>query len=153
LNGKALRVRDVVLKAIDPEALLFSDIEFALPNEGERAAAVSEALAACEASYPGMLKRLRDMAAQELSVDPATFEGIEARARNATGVSAELRLDAFAMRVAAFESGNGDIEGLASLLVHKPPRNWSDRDLEQGLFELAKLARRFKEAEAFARVK
>jgi hypothetical protein len=153
LDEKAQRVRDVVLKANDPEALLFSDIEVALPNEGERAAAVFEVLAACEASYPGMLERLRDMTARELSVDPSTFEGIEARARNATGVSAELRLDAFAMRVAAFESGNGDIEGLASLLVHKPARNWSDRDLEQALFELAKLARRFKEAEAFARVK
>jgi len=153
LDEKAQRVRDVVLKANDPEALLFSDIEVALPNEGERAAAIFEALATCEASYTGMLERLRDTAARELSVDPATFEGIEARARNATGVSAELRLDAFAMRVAAFESGNGDIEGLASLLVHKPARNWSDRDLEQALFELAKLARRFKEAEAFARVK
>ena len=153
LNGKARRVRDVVLKANDPEALLFSDIEAALPHERERAAADYEELIAAEVSYPAMLARLREMAAKELSVDPVTFAGIEARARNATGVSAELRLDAFAMRVAAFESGDGDIEGLASLLVHKPARNWSDRDLEQALFELAKLARRFKEAEAFARVK
>jgi hypothetical protein len=57
------------------------------------------------------------------------------------------------MRLAAFETSDGDIEGLASLLVHKPARNWSDRDFEQALFELAKLSRRFKEAEAFARVK
>lgn len=153
LDEKARRVRDVVLKANDPEALLFSDIEAALLHEGERAAAVYDALVAVEASYPTMLERLRDIAAKELSVDPVTFEGIEARARNTTGVSAELRLDAFAMRMAAFESGDGDIEGLASLLVHKPARNWSDRDFEQALFELAKLARRFKEAEAFARVK
>ncbi|RYG34715.1 MAG: hypothetical protein EON93_07640 [Burkholderiales bacterium] len=153
LDEKARRVRDVILKANDPEALLFSEIEAVLPHEGERAAAVHDALVAAEASYPDMLHRLRDTAAKELSVSPDTFEGIDARARNATGVSAELRLDAFAMRVAAFESGDGDIEGLASLLVHKPARNWSDRDFEQALFELAKLARRFKEAEAFARVK
>lgn len=153
LDEKARRVRDIVLKANDPEALLFSDIEEALPQEGERAAAVFAALAASEASYPQMLERLRETAARELSVEPTTFEGMEARARNASGVSAELRLDAFAMRVAAFETGNGDIEGLASLLVHKPARNWSDRDFEQALFELAKLARRFKEAEALARVK
>lgn len=153
LDHKARRIRDVVLKANDPEALLFSDIEAALPHEAERAASVFEALAAAESAYPSMLERLRTAAAHDLSVDPATFRGIEARAHTATGVSAELRLDAFAMRLAAFETGDGDIEGLASLLVHKPARNWSDRDFEQALFELAKLSRRFKEAEAFARVK
>jgi hypothetical protein len=57
------------------------------------------------------------------------------------------------MRAGAFDAGNGDIEGLASLLIHKPPRNWSDREHEQASFELAKLARRFREAEAFAAVK
>lgn len=153
LSEKARRIRDVVLKANDPETLLFSDIESVVPHEAERAASVFEAVLAAEAAYPDMLERLRVAAARELSVDPATFGGIEARARTATGVSAELRLDAFAMRLAAFETSDGDIEGLASLLVHKPARNWSDRDFEQALFELAKLSRRFKEAEAFARVK
>jgi hypothetical protein len=153
LDQKARQIRDMVLKANDPEALLFSDIEAVLPHEAERAASVFDALVTAEASYPKMMDRLRVAAARDLSVDPATFEGIETRAHTATGVSAELRLDAFAMRLAAFETGDGDIEGLASLLVHKPPRNWSDRDFEQALFELAKLSRRFKEAEAFARVK
>lgn len=153
LDQKARQVRDVVLKANDPEALLFADIEAALPHEIDRAAAVNEALLRAEASYPEMLQRLRIAIARELSVDPNTFEGITDRAHTAAGVSADLRLDAFSMRVAAFESGDGDIEGVASLLVHKPARNWSDRDFEQALFELAKLARRFKEAEVFAGVK
>jgi hypothetical protein len=153
LNDKARGVRDVALKANDPEALLFSDLETALPHEVDRAAAVHDALLRAEASYPDMLQRLRIAVARELSVDPKTFEGITDRAHTAAGVSADLRLDAFSMRVAAFESGDGDIEGLASLLVHKPARNWSDRDFEQAMFELAKLARRFKEAEVFAGVK
>ena len=153
LDDKARSVRDVVLKANDPEALLFSDLEAALPHEVDRAAAVYDALARAEASYPEMLQRLRISVARELSVDPKAFNGITDRAHTAAGVSADLRLDAFSMRAAAFESGDGDIEGLASLLVHKPARNWSDRDFEQALFELAKLARRFKEAEVFAGVK
>lgn len=57
------------------------------------------------------------------------------------------------MRAGAFEGGDGDIEGLASLLVHKPPRNWSDREQEQAMFELAKLSLRFREAETFAAVR
>lgn len=153
LDDKTRNVRDVVLKADDPEGLLFTDIEAALPNEVDRAATVFAALQSTEASYPAMLERLRLAVARELTVDPETFEGLEERAKTASGVSADLRLDAFAMRAAAFESGHGDVEGLASLLVHKPARNWSDRDFEQALFELAKLARRFKEAEVFAGVK
>lgn len=153
LDEKARLVRDLVLKANDPEALLFSDIEIVLPHDPDRAVSIYEGLIQAEASYPEMLKQLRVAVAQELSVDPETFEGILDRAHTAAGVSADLRLDAFAMRAAAFESGDGDIEGLASLLVHKPARNWSDRDFQQAIFELAKLARRFKEAEVFAKVK
>ncbi|WP_206519985.1 hypothetical protein, partial [Mesorhizobium sp. M1A.F.Ca.IN.020.03.1.1] len=37
--------------------------------------------------------------------------------------------------------------------VHKPPRNWSDREQEQAMFELAKLCLRFREAETFAAVR
>ncbi len=153
LDDKARSVRDVVLKANDPEALLFSDIEAVLPYEVDRAAAVYDALLRAEASYPDMLNRLRIAIARDLSVDPTTFKGIRDRAHTAAGVSADLRLDAFSMRAAAFESGDGDVEGLASLLIHKPAGNWSDRDFEQALFESAKLARRFKEAEVFAGVK
>ena len=57
------------------------------------------------------------------------------------------------MRAAAFDGGNADIEGLASLLVHKPPHGWSDRDRDQALLEVARFGRRFREAEALATVR
>lgn len=147
------RVRDVILKAKDPEALLFADLAEVLRDEVDPAVAVAKALAASEAAYPAMLSALKGAVADHLGVDVETFEGLGIRAVTAAGVTADLRLDAFAMRAGAFEANEGDIEGLASLLVHKPPRNWSDREHEQALFELAKLARRFREAETFAGVK
>jgi len=153
LKPKSARVRDVVLRASDPEALLFSDLATILADEVDPAVAVADALLEAEAAYPAMLNELRITLAAQLGVDPNSFEGLGSRAVTASGVSADLRLDAFAMRAGAFEAGEGDIEGLASLLVHKPPRSWSDREHEQAVFELAKLARRFREAEAFAAVK
>lgn len=147
------RVRDVVMKAKDPEALLFSDLAEILKEEVDPAAAVAKALAASESAYPAMLDALKCAVAEHLGVDQESFEGLGSRAVTAAGVTADLRLDAFAMRAGAFEAKEGDIEGLASLLVHKPPRNWSDREHEQALFELAKLSRRFREAETFAAVK
>lgn len=153
LSAGAQRVRDIVLKANDPEALLFSELASALKEEVEPAVAVTNALREAEAAYGLMLAQLRELLAEQLGVDGAAFAGLGPRAATAAGVTADLRLDAFAMRAGAFEAGEGDIEGLASLLVHKPPRNWSDREHEQAMFELAKLARRFREAEAFAAVK
>lgn len=147
------RVRDVILKAKDPEALLFADLAEVLNDEVDPAVAVAEALTACETAYPAMLMALKSAVADHLGVEADTFEGLGIRAVTAAGVTADLRLDAFAMRAGAFEANEGDIEGLASLLVHKPPRNWSDREHEQAVFELAKLSRRFREAETFAGVK
>ncbi|NTG16355.1 ATP-binding protein [Agrobacterium rhizogenes] len=153
LPDKVRRIRDIVLKATDPEALLFSDLTEALIAEADPVVAISEALLVSEKGYPLMLHELRLQLADLLGVDPETFDGLGPRAITASGVTADLRLDAFIMRSGAFASQTGDIEGLASLLVHKPPRNWTDREHEQAVFEMAKLARRFREAEMFAGVK
>ena len=153
LAPQVTRVRDIILKASDPEELLFADLAEVLREEADPATTVVAALFASEAAYPAMLLELTDVLAFQLGVDSKTFAGLGPRAVTAAGITADLRLDAFAMRAGAFEAGEGDIEGLASLLVHKPSKNWSDREHEQARFELAKLARRFREAEAFAAVK
>jgi hypothetical protein len=153
VNAVARRVRDVVLKASDPEALLFTDLMDVLKNEADPAVVVHAALAECEAAFAKMLTELREAMAEQLGVDASTFEGLGLRSVTVTGVTADLRFDAFAMRAGAFEGGEGDVEGLASLLVHKPARSWTDREEQQARFELAKLTRRFREAEALAAIK
>ena len=75
-----------------------------------------------------------------------------ARAESIRNLTNDYAFEAFCTRAAAFEGG-GDIEGLASLLVHRPAHGWSDRDREQALLELARLGRRFREAEAVATVR
>lgn len=153
LSPRARKVRDIVLKANDPEALLFTDLADALSEVTDPAMTIAKALTETEAAYPAMLAELARNLAVRLGVDPETFAGLGPRALTASGVTADLRLDAFATRAGAFDGGDGDIEGLASLLVHRPSRSWSDREHEQAQFELARLAVRFKEAEAFAGLK
>ncbi len=153
IDANVRKIRDIVLKASDPEALLFSDLSAALDGEIDPAVTVAASLLSAESAYPRMLTDLRSKLAELLGVSVDTFEGIGTRAITASGVTADLRVDAFIMRAGAFGDGTGDIEGLASLLVHKPPRNWSDREQQQAVFEMAKLARQFREAEAFASVK
>jgi len=145
-------VRSVVLKASDPEALLFDDLPEAL---GERLTAdiVFDALIECEAAYPALLEQMRLALARALGADPGSFEGIRARAESVSGLTNDLTFDAFAMRTAAFEGAGADIEGLVSLLLHRPASSWSDRDREQALVEMARMGRRFRELEALAAVR
>jgi hypothetical protein len=152
VGEEARLVRGVVLKSRDPEALLFDDLPEAL---GDRLSAdlVFDALGICEAAYPKLLEQLRAALARAVGVDVETLAGIAARAETVKELTNDYAFEAFAMRAAAFDGGDGDIEGLASLLLHKPAQNWSDRDRDQALIEMARFGRRFRELEALAVVR
>ena len=152
VGDRARQIRGVVLKSSDPEALLFDNLPAALGDVLD-AEVVYEALLACEQAYPKLLEELRVALAKVLGVDPYTFEGLNERVEIVKGLTNDLSFDAFAMRAAAFETAQGDIEGLVSILLHKPASSWTDRDCAQALTELARYGRRFRELEALAVVR
>ncbi len=152
LDKDALALRAIVLKADDPEALLFE----ALPQTfGDRLSPelVHAGLLACEASYELLLVELRHALARALGVDIATFGGMTERVAAIKGLTNDYAFDAFADRSAAVEQETGDIESLVSVLLHRPARSWSDRDREEALTEIARFGRRFRELEALAVVR
>ncbi len=152
LDEDTRTVRSVVVKAEDPEALLFD----ALPDTfGERLTPdlVYEALLQCEAGYPGLLIELRQALARALGVELDSFSGISERVACVRGLTNDYAFDALADRAAAIEDGTGDLESLVSVLLHRPARSWSDRDREEALTEIARFGRRFRELEALAVVR
>lgn len=152
IDEQARIVRGVVSKAEDPERLLFDDLPAAL---GERLSpeAIFDAILAVEAAYPQLLAELRTALGRALGVNPEDFGGIGERTAAIKGLTNDYNFDAFADRAAAIEDGSGDIESLVSVLLHKPARNWSDRDREEALTEIARYGRRFRELEALAVVR
>lgn len=152
LSPAAKEVRRVILRARDPEALLFEDLPAALGEE-LNAQLVFDALGEAERAYPELLDELREALARALAVDPATFAGLRDRAASVKDLTNDFAFEGFAMRAAAFEDGDGDIEGVASVLVHKPARSWSDRDREQALMQMARYGQQFRELEALAVVR
>lgn len=149
IGQDAQEVRRIVLKANDPETLLFDALPAAF---GERLTAdlVFNALVECELAYPLLRDELTLALARALGADLESFEGVTARAETVTGLTNDLGFEAFAMRAAGFEQGDRDIEGLVSLLVHKPASSWSDRDRDQALTEMVRYGRRMRELEALA---
>ena len=151
-SASAVAIRNAVLRSNDPEALLFDDLPAAMPDSARSAVTVVSALEECEGHYTALLEEVRVALARALGADAKDFHGVGARAESIRNLTNDYTFEAFCTRAAAFEGG-GDIEGLASLLVHKPAHGWSDRDREQALLELARLGRRFREAEAVATVR
>lgn len=152
ISEDARAVRAIVLKASDPERLLFE----ALPEAfGERLTPelIMASLDECRGAYPAVLQQMRDAMARALGVDRNSFAGLAERAEVISNLTNDYNFEAFARRAALFESGSGDIEGLVSLLLHKPAHGWSDRDRDQALVEMAAYGRRFRELEALAVVR
>jgi hypothetical protein len=148
VTSAAADVRDVVTRADDPEALLFAD----LPRVASAPPTVIDALRECEGAYDQLLADLRS--ALSTAVGAAEdFAGVAARVETVVGTTGDLRFDAFATRLKAFDGSQGDIEGLASMLVHKPARSWSDLDRQRAFAELFRFGRSLREAEGLAKLR
>ena len=165
LSANAIRVRDLFKLAKDPNKFLFDDIPTTfgghriLDNDKTLIAVVEEVREGLEElvhSYSSMLHRLNDLMLAELQVPNTSAQALgelRARAENIKEIGGDFRLNAFTSRLAVFRGEEEDIEGIASLAANKPPRDWTDPDLERASVELADLSQRFIRAENFARVK
>ncbi|MCY4227322.1 MAG: ATP-binding protein [Gammaproteobacteria bacterium] len=165
LSANAIRVRDLFKLAKDPNKFLFDDIPTAfggheaLDNDQKLNVIVhevQEGLQELVDSYPSMLHRLNDLMLAELQVPNASTQALgelQSRAENIKEIGGDFRLSAFIGRLASFNGSGEDIEGIAGLAANRPPRDWTDPDLERATVELADLSQKFIRAENFARVK
>jgi hypothetical protein len=103
-------------------------------------------------AYEKMLAEVEGKMLEALDARMDDLEALRERARSVSGISGDLRLDAFATRLANFDGSRASLEGILSLAAEKPPRDWVDRHIDAAILELAKFARRFREAEAFVAV-
>lgn len=165
LSAEASRIRDIFKHATDPNRLLLDDlpalvganIELSSESKLSRAVlAVRNGVAELQQRYRKLLDELRRLLLKELhvlDVSSPNLAVLRERAENVRDVSGDFRLNAFIGRIARFTGSDADVEGLASLAANKPPRDWTDPDVDQAALELASFAQQFIRAEAFARVK
>ena len=165
LSANAVNIRDLFKRARDPNQFLFDDIPGTLGEDMSLAsdkdlrrviAKVRDGLEELLQAYPSMLHRLRDIMLSELQVpntSPQSLAEVRARADNIRQLAGDFRLDALVGRLSQFDGSDQNFEGIASLAANKPPRDWTDSDLDYAAVELADLAQKFLRAETFARVK
>ena len=154
LGQTAKDMRDMLLKASDPHKVLFVDLASLLnaADGKDYVKALRAPLQELAGAYDKMLGEVEAKMFDALDASREDFEALRERACSVSGVSGDLRLDAFATRLANFDGSRASLEGILSLAAEKPTRDWVDRHIDAATLELAKFARRFREAEAFVTV-
>lgn len=155
LSERGAVLRKILLNASDPHRALFVDlpVTFQPADNDSIGIAVAEALCELVHAYPAMLRSLAQSMLAALSQEAADLAELHERAKTVAGVSGDLRLDAFASRLAAFDGTDLAMEGIASLCINKPTRDWSDRDPDRAAVAIAEFALQFRKIEVLARIK
>jgi hypothetical protein len=155
ISDIARDVRDTLLKASDPHKVLFIDLAALLEKNGGRSYvdALRGPVTEIAHAYDNLLARIQTSMLEALDAPAGRLDRLRARAEVLTGVTGDLRQDAFATRLAKHDGSKESIEGILSLAANKPPRDWNDRDIDIALLDIAQAALRFRQAEAFASVK
>ena len=165
LSTNGIKVREMFKHANDPNKFLFDDIPTAFGNqsslEGSLELAnivknVRRGLNELVKLYPSMLQRLLDLLLSELQVPNSSSQvlaELRDRAININQLGGDFRLNAFINRISTFYGSEDNIESIASLAANKPPRNWTDLDVDRAKVELTDFSQQFIRVENFARVK
>lgn len=154
LSSEAKKVRDTLLKASDPHKVLFIDLAAALDVESGHnyIDALKVPIEEIWNAYDKLLRQIASSMLKALNADENNLSVLRARAERLSGITGELRQDAFSTRLSTYDGSKIAIEGILSLAANKPPRDWNDRDIDSALMEIANFALRFRQSEALVAI-
>jgi hypothetical protein len=162
LSPETLAIRDALTEAQDPNVLLFIDLPRACglkEDLGEKASDTSvadvvrrlrQAIVELGVAYEKMLRELGETICAAFgyhAFSASVIVELGNRGSKIAGVTGDLRLDGFARRLSGDEQLTGWVEGIGGLAANKPPRDWTDFDLERAKIEIVSLARQFQRVE------
>lgn len=151
LSERARVVRDLFLRASDPIKVLFVDLPELLKTRDpeQLVSSISGVMGELTDAYSLTLQSIHERMVRAIDGvgDPAS---LATRARIVQGISGDLQLDAFAGRLQTYEGRLDEVEGLVSLAVSKPPKDFADHDIDHATLQLGKWALEFRRVEALA---
>ena len=148
-------MRDILAKASDPHRVLFMDLAavFGAANGADYVDALRGPITELAGAYEAMLRKVESSMLEALDAPENSLERLRARAELLKDLDGELRQNAFAGHLAKHDGSLASIERIVGLAVNKPARDWTDRDFDQALLEIARLSLRFRQSEALVSVR
>ncbi|MED0530811.1 ATP-binding protein, partial [Escherichia coli] len=155
LSEDSKKMRDLLLRASDPHKLLFVDLPFTFSSENEDdfLKNIEFPIKELVDSYTNLLENIRTKMLKALDVSESNYNDLKMRAKVVSGISGDFRFDAFSTRLKDLDEHNESIESILSLAANKPPRLWSDNDINVALIEIATWAKKFKKMEVLSSIK
>lgn len=153
VSKQAKAVRDILLRASDPNRLLMIDLPATLAvSMTEVGTVIEPLLKELLDAYPQMLRKVDSAMAESLDAAEENDAELRERAEAISKFGADLRLQGFAARLIKRDGSLEAIEGILSLAANKPPRDWTDLDIDSALLAVSDLALAFRKAEALINV-
>jgi hypothetical protein len=153
VSKEAKAVRDLLLRANDPNRLLMIDLPAALGVSTSEVGPVIEPLIReLLDAYPQMLMKVDQAMARAIDAGEEDDPELRERAESVSKLTGDLRLEGFAARLKKRDGSQLSIEGILSLAANKPPRDWTDLDIDGAVVAVSELALAFRRAEALVDV-
>lgn len=153
LSRMGRTVRDLLVKASDPHKLLFVDLPSVFDDgsvgDGVR---LESALLEMIGAFPGLLRKMDSRLADAIDASEGDDPELRERAHHVSKATGDLRLEGFALRLQERDGTLGGVENVMSLVAKKPPRDWTDLDVDAALIAVADLSLAFRKAEALIAV-
>lgn len=152
VSNPAQEVRAMLLKASDPNKVLFADLPTILgsDSEGDLVEKLSSVISELQSAYPVKLREIQKIVLDSLQHGNGSIEDLRNRAKSVKGITGNFQLESFATRLEEFEDSDAAVESLISNAINKPSHSWVDRDLDAAIIQLGSLAMDFRKAEALA---
>jgi hypothetical protein len=155
LSREARAVRDTLLRASDPHKVLFVDLASIIGtgSESDYVEGLRLPLHQLANAYENMLGQIEASMLEALDASAKDLHSLRSRAEAVAQATGDLRQDAFAAHLVRHDGEKASVEAILSLAANKPPRDWSDRDIDVALIEIAKFSLRFRQTEALVGVR
>ncbi|MBM7842189.1 hypothetical protein [Herpetosiphon giganteus] len=166
ISDQAKAVRKAILAAQTPDQLLFYLLPqacnlppFIAGNEDPKhvdtfITSLREYLVEIQDAYPNLVQNLVNDIRKAFKTQQESFmllrEELAERYRFISGVTSDIQLRAFGVRVENGSNDAGWVESIGALLIRKPTTSWNDNDINSFTAQIMDLGRRFQDAEHLA---
>ena len=152
VTGSAQEVRAMLLKASDPNKVLFADLPTILgsKSEGDLVHKLTAVIEELQIAYPKKLAEIKKIVLNALQHSSGSIADLKARAQSVKGITGNFQLESFATRLEEYDGSESAVESLISNAINKPSHSWVDRDLDAAIIQLGSLAMDFRKSEALA---
>lgn len=152
ISEEAQEVRAMLLKASDPNKVLFADLPTILQTNSEKELVnkLERIIEELRNAYPNKLNEIKQFFHNSIQHKSDNYEELILRAKSIKGITGDFLLESFATTLESFDGSIEKIESLVTNAIHKPTQSWVDRDLDSAIIRLGTLSVDFRKAEAIA---